>query len=103
MNGYPTSFPLNKKQGAIHVCVEFRDLNKACPKENFLIPFIDQIFDECAGNEVFSFMDGFSGYNQIQIKHEDQHNMTLFFLGVLFHTGKFLSTLKMLEQPSNEP
>jgi hypothetical protein len=39
-------------------------------------PFIDQILDECAGSEVFSFMDGFSGYNQIQIKPEDQHKMT---------------------------
>ena len=44
------------------------------PKDNFSISFIDHILDECAGSEVFSFMDGFSGYNQIQIKPEDQHN-----------------------------
>jgi hypothetical protein len=50
-------------------------LNKACPKDNFLTPFIDQILDECAGSEVFSFMDGFSRYNQIKIKPKDQHNM----------------------------
>ena len=37
------------------------------------MPFIDQIIDACMGSEVFSFMDGFSGYNQIQIKPEDQH------------------------------
>ena len=36
-------------------------------------PFIDHILDECVGSEVFSFMDDFSGYNQIQIKPEDQH------------------------------
>ena len=48
-------------------------MNHACPKDNFPTPFIDQILDECAGSEVFSFMDGFSGYNQIQIKPEDQH------------------------------
>jgi hypothetical protein len=59
--------------------MDFRDLNKACPKDNFLTPFIDQILDECAGSEVFSFMDGFSGYNQIQIKPEDQHKMTFIF------------------------
>jgi len=53
--------------------MDFRDLNKACPKDNFPTPFIDQIVDECARCEVFSFMDGFLGYNQIQIKHEDQH------------------------------
>jgi hypothetical protein len=48
-------------------------LNKACPKDNYPTPFINQIIDECAGCEAFSFMDGFSGYNQIQIKPEDQH------------------------------
>ena len=37
------------------------------------MPFIDQIIDACAGSEFFSFMDGFSSYNQIQIKLEDQH------------------------------
>lgn len=47
------------------VCINFRDLNKACPKDNYPTPFVDQIVDECAGNEIFSFMDGFSGYNQI--------------------------------------
>ena len=51
----------------------FPHLNHACPKDNFPTPFIDHILDECAGSEVFSFMDGFSGYNQIQIKPEDQH------------------------------
>jgi hypothetical protein len=67
---------VNKKQGTIRVCTDFRDLNKACPKDNFPTPFIDQIIDECAGCEAFSFMDGFSGYNQIQIKPEDQHKTT---------------------------
>ena len=65
--------PVDKKQGTIRVCIDFRDLNKACPKDNYPTPFIDQIIDECAGNEIFSFMDGFSGYNQIYIRPEDQH------------------------------
>ena len=65
--------PVDKKQGTIRVCIDFRDLNKACPKDNYPTPFIDQIIDECAGNEIFSFMDGFSGYNQITIHPEDQH------------------------------
>jgi hypothetical protein len=67
--------PVNKKQGTIHVCMDFHDLNKACPKDNFPTPFIDQILNECAGSEIFSFMDRFSGYNQIQIKLKDQHKM----------------------------
>jgi hypothetical protein len=48
--------------------MDFRDLNKACLKDNFPTSFIDQIIDECVGSKVFSFMDGFSSYNQIQIK-----------------------------------
>jgi hypothetical protein len=62
---------VNKKQGMIRICMDFCDLNKACPKDNFTTPFIDKIIDECLGCEAFSFMDGFSGYNQIQIKPED--------------------------------
>ena len=71
--------PVDKKQGAIQICTDFRDLNRACPKDNFPSPFIDQILDECAGSNVFSFMDGFSRYNQIQIKPEDQHYTTFIF------------------------
>jgi hypothetical protein len=67
---------VNKKQGTIRVCTNFCDLNKACPKDNFPTPFIDQIIDECVGCKSFSSMDGFSGYNQIQIKLEDQHKTT---------------------------
>ena len=65
--------PVDKKQGAICIYTDFRDLNSACPKDNFPKPFIDHILDKCAGSEVLSFMDGFSRYNQIQIKLEDQH------------------------------
>jgi hypothetical protein len=71
--------PVNKKQGTIHVCTDFRDLNKAYPKDNFPTPFIDQIIDECAGCEVFYFMDGFFGCNQIQIKPEEQHKIDFIF------------------------
>jgi hypothetical protein len=65
--------PVDKKQGTIRVCIDFCDLNKACPKDNYPTPFIIHIIDECAGCEAFLFMDGFLGYNQIQIKLEDQH------------------------------
>jgi hypothetical protein len=65
--------PVNKKQGTIRVCVDYRDINKACPKDNFPTPFVDQIVDDCAGSEIFSLMDGFSGYNQINIVPADQH------------------------------
>jgi hypothetical protein len=68
--------PVDKKQGTIHVCMEFHDLNKACRKDNFGTPFIDQIVDECACCEAYSFMDCFLRYNQIHIKPERQHKTT---------------------------
>ena len=71
--------PVDKKQGAIRICTNFCDLNRSCPEDHFSTPFIDQILDECAGSEVFSFMDGFFGYNQIQIKPEDQHKTAFIF------------------------
>ena len=68
--------PVDKKQGTIRVCVDYRDINRTCPKANYPTPFIDQIIDECAGSEIYSLMDGFSGYNQINIAPEDQHKTT---------------------------
>jgi hypothetical protein len=44
--------PIDKKQGTIYVCMDFRDLNKACLKDNFPTPFIDQILDKYARSEV---------------------------------------------------
>jgi hypothetical protein len=92
---------MNKKQGTIRVCMEFHDLNKACPKDNFPTPFIEQILDECAGSKVFSFMDGFLGYNKFKLNLRIKTRWNLFFLGVLSHTRRCLLALKMLEQPSN--
>jgi hypothetical protein len=65
--------PIDKKGGSIRVCVDYRDINKACPKDNFPTPFVDQIVDDYAGSEIFSLMDRFSDYNQINITPEDQH------------------------------
>ena len=49
------------------MCVDFRDLNKACPKDDFPLPHIDVIVDSAASSAMYSFMDGFSGYNQIMM------------------------------------
>ena len=65
--------PIDKKGGSIRVCVDYRDINKACPKNNFPTPFDNQIVNDCADSEIFSLMDGFSDYNQINIAPEDQH------------------------------
>jgi hypothetical protein len=65
--------PVNKKQGTLRVCTDFHDLYHACPKDKFPTPFIIQIIDDCVGHEALSFMDGFSGYNQLQIHLADQY------------------------------
>jgi hypothetical protein len=65
--------PVNKKKGTICVCMDFCDLIHTYPKDKFPTPFIDHIIDDCVGHEAFSFMDGFSVYNQIQIHPADQY------------------------------
>ncbi|PKI68460.1 hypothetical protein CRG98_011149 [Punica granatum] len=59
--------PVEKKDGRVRVCVDYRDLNKASPKDNFPLPHIDALIDNTARHTQFSFMDGFSRYNQIRM------------------------------------
>ena len=54
------------------MCVDFTDLNRACPKDSYLLPQIDTLVDLTTRHELLSFMDAFSGYNQIKMKEEDQ-------------------------------
>ena len=67
--------PIKKPTCEIKVCTNFRDLNKAYPKDDFPLPNIDMIIHNLAGYEMLSFMDGFLGYNQIKIKESAQHKM----------------------------
>ena len=60
-----------KKDGKVRVCVDFRDLNKANPKEDFPLPHIDMLIDSNAGHPMLSFMDGIFRYNQILMAPED--------------------------------
>src|SRR3954468_4376190 len=63
--------PVPKKDGKVRMCVDYRDLNKASSKDDFPLPHIDVLVDNTAQCKVFSFMDGFSGYNQIKMAPED--------------------------------
>ncbi len=54
------------------MCVDFTDLNKACPKDSYPLPRIDQLVDSTAGHKLLSFMNAFSGYNQILMDEADQ-------------------------------
>ena len=63
--------PVPKKDGKIRVCVDFCDLNKANPKDDFPLPHIDMLVESTTGHSMLSFMDGFSRYNQIMMALED--------------------------------
>ena len=54
------------------MCVDFMNLNKACLKDSFPLPRIDQLVDSTAGHKLLTFIDTFSGYNQINMDEEDQ-------------------------------
>jgi hypothetical protein len=56
----------------IRVCQDYQKLNAATKKDYYPLPFTDMILDHVAGNEFYSFLDGFSGYNQIHIQLQDQ-------------------------------
>ncbi|KAG8471705.1 hypothetical protein CXB51_036174 [Gossypium anomalum] len=72
--------PIPKKDGKVRMCVDYRDLNKASPKDNFPLPHINTLVDNTAGYSLFSFMDGFSGYNQIKMHPEDMDKTTFITL-----------------------
>ena len=57
--------------------MDFTDLNKACPKDNYPLPRVGVLVDSTARHQLLSFMDTFSGYNQIQM-HEDDQEKTSF-------------------------
>ena len=56
------------------MCVDFTNLNKACPKDSYSLPRIDALVDSTARNQLLSFMDAFLGYNQIKMEEADQEN-----------------------------
>ena len=57
------------------MCMVFIDLNKACPKDSFPLSRIDQLVDFTARHKLLTFMDAFSGYNQIKMAEEDQEKI----------------------------
>ena len=69
--------PIPKKDGKVRMCMDFRDLNKACLKDDFPLPHIDFLVDIMAGSALMSFMNGFLGYNQIKMASKDMTKTTL--------------------------
>uniref|UniRef100_A0A2N9G704 Uncharacterized protein n=1 Tax=Fagus sylvatica TaxID=28930 RepID=A0A2N9G704_FAGSY len=73
---YPTwlsnTVVVKKKNGKWRVCIDFTDLNKACPKDPFPLPKIDQLVDATSGHQRMSFLDAFQGYHQIAMNPADE-------------------------------
>ncbi|KAM1042963.1 hypothetical protein ACFX2A_035087 [Malus domestica] len=64
--------PVKKKNIVqIQICIDYRDLNAACPNDEFSLPTMDIMIDSTSGQSLMSFMDGFSGYNQIKMSAKD--------------------------------
>ena len=64
-----------KKEGKWRVCVDYTNLNNACPKDSFPLPRIDQIVDSTAGQGMLSFLDAFSRYHQIPMASADEEKI----------------------------
>ena len=64
--------PVPKKDSKVRVCVDFRNLNKVNPNDDFPLPHIDMLVDSIVGHAMLSFMDGFSSYNQIMMAPKDR-------------------------------
>jgi hypothetical protein len=65
-----------KSNGSGRLCVDFTSLNKACPKDPYPLPWIDQIVDSTAGCDLLCFLDAFPGYHQIKMAKEDEEKIT---------------------------
>ena len=88
---------VDKKQGAIRICIDFRNLNRACPKDNFPTPFIDQILDECEGSEDFPLWMDFLDIIRYKLNPRTNIRLHLFVLRELLHIEKCLLALRTPE------
>ena len=76
---------VKKRNDKWRVCVDFTDLNRACPKDPFPMSKIDQLVDATYGHPRMSFLDSFQGYNQIALAIKDQEKMTFITLNANYH------------------
>jgi hypothetical protein len=65
-----------KKHGKLRVCVNYKALNKVIKKYRYPLPFCEKNLDEVVGHEMYTFRDGYKGYQQVKITPEDQLKTT---------------------------
>jgi hypothetical protein len=71
--------PVKKKNGKWRTCINFTDLNKATPKDNYPLPKMDQVMDLAANTAIMSLLDCFSGYHQCWMAKEDEEKNKLHY------------------------
>jgi len=64
------------KRGKWRMCVDYTDQNKTCPKDFYPLPTLDRLVDRVVGHSILSFLDTYSGYNQIQMHPQDREKTT---------------------------
>jgi hypothetical protein len=69
--------PVWRKNGKLRICIDFRDLNKTIPKDEYPMPMADMLINVAVDHKMMSFLDGNAGYNQIFMVEEDVY-MTAF-------------------------
>ena len=73
--GAPVLF-VKKKDGSLRMCIDYRMLNSVIVKNKYLLPRIDDLFDQLQSARVFSKIDLRSGYYQLRIREQDVHKTT---------------------------
>ena len=88
---------VKKPNGTWRMCVDFTDLNKACPKDSYPFPKINKLVDSTVGHELLSFMEAFSGYHQIPLARKDQEKTTFIVDAGLYYYNMMSFGLKNAE------
>ena len=88
---------VKKKNGKWRVCVDFTNLNRACLKDPFSMPKIDQLVDAICGHSRMSFLDAFQGYHKIALAVEDQEKTTFITPDANYHYTMMPFGLKNVE------
>jgi hypothetical protein len=72
-----------KESGKIRVCIDFRNLNRTAPKDEYPMPIADMLIYNASGNRIISFLDGNTGYNQIFMAKDDTSKTTFIYPGFI--------------------
>jgi hypothetical protein len=79
---YPVVIP--KANGKLRMCIDYTSLNKACPKDPYPLPRIDQIVDSTSGCDLLSFIDAYSGFHQIKMAKDDRKHTAFIIVDGLY-------------------